>query len=156
MYAREREVVTEDFLSRDDVYNLRRGGYGGFDYINKLGKNLNGTQLHLEYERHRRLSKKGGVTVRDKKLGYHSPDNRHSGFVSEEHRIKMVEAAQSEKSSKKRMGTMQKNKHQQGEKNSQFGTIWITNEFQNLKVKNDVVIPDGWRRGRCQRKELNI
>ena len=34
MYAREKEVVTEEFLSREDVYNLRRGGTGGFDYIN--------------------------------------------------------------------------------------------------------------------------
>ena len=29
MFAREKEVVTEEFLARDDVYNLRRGGYGG-------------------------------------------------------------------------------------------------------------------------------
>lgn len=35
MYAREKEVVTEEFLERDDVYNLRRGGLGGFDAINK-------------------------------------------------------------------------------------------------------------------------
>ena len=32
MYAREKEVVNESFLSRKDVYNLRRGGTGGFDY----------------------------------------------------------------------------------------------------------------------------
>lgn len=35
MYAREKEVVTEEFLSRKDVYNLRRGGFGGFDWLNK-------------------------------------------------------------------------------------------------------------------------
>src|ERR1035437_4224431 len=39
MYAREAEFVNEEFLLREDVYNLRRGGYGGFEYINtnKLG-----------------------------------------------------------------------------------------------------------------------
>ena len=37
MYAREKEVVTEEFLSRKDVYNLRRGGNGGFDFINNNG-----------------------------------------------------------------------------------------------------------------------
>lgn len=37
MYAREKEVVTAEFLMREDVYNLRRGGNGGFDYINDNG-----------------------------------------------------------------------------------------------------------------------
>jgi group I intron endonuclease len=34
MFKREKEIVTEKFLMREDVYNLRRGGTGGFDYIN--------------------------------------------------------------------------------------------------------------------------
>lgn len=38
MYLAEAEIVTEEFLSRDDVYNLRRGGLGGFDHIIKSGK----------------------------------------------------------------------------------------------------------------------
>ena len=37
MFKREKEIVNEDFLNRDDVYNLRRGGTGGFDYINSSG-----------------------------------------------------------------------------------------------------------------------
>ena len=42
MFAREKEIVTEEFISKDDVYNLRRGGTGGFDYINSSGLNLYG------------------------------------------------------------------------------------------------------------------
>jgi len=34
MFRRESEVVNDVFLARDDVYNLRRGGTGGFDWIN--------------------------------------------------------------------------------------------------------------------------
>jgi group I intron endonuclease len=34
MFRRESEVVDDVFLTRDDVYNLRRGGMGGFDWIN--------------------------------------------------------------------------------------------------------------------------
>jgi len=37
MYAREKQIVTEEFLNRNDTYNLRRGGTGGFDFINNSG-----------------------------------------------------------------------------------------------------------------------
>ena len=41
MIQREKEIVNEDFLLRHDTYNVRRGGTGGFDYINKNGLNIN-------------------------------------------------------------------------------------------------------------------
>ena len=40
--------------------------------------------------------------------------------------------------------------HQQGENNSQFGTIWITNQIENKKIKKDSIIPIGWIRGRSR------
>lgn len=36
MYAREKEIVNEEFLCREDVYNLK-AGEGGFDWINDSG-----------------------------------------------------------------------------------------------------------------------
>jgi hypothetical protein len=41
MIRREIEIVNEEFLARSDTYNVRRGGTGGFDYINKNGLNIN-------------------------------------------------------------------------------------------------------------------
>lgn len=39
-----------------------------------------------------------------------------------------------------------------GEKNSQFGSIWITNGKENKKIKKNSVIPEGWYKGRYMRR----
>jgi hypothetical protein len=41
MYAKEAELVTEDHLMDGNTYNLKVGGFGGFDYLNETGKNWN-------------------------------------------------------------------------------------------------------------------
>ena len=35
MAAKEAEVVTEEFVARSDTYNMHKGGFGGFEHINK-------------------------------------------------------------------------------------------------------------------------
>jgi len=59
-------------------------------------------------------------------------------------------AALSESSRKKRKETFQKNSHQQGSKNSNYGRFWIHNdELQKSKcLKKDQPIPNGWIVGR--------
>ena len=39
-------------------------------------------------------------------------------------------------------------KAQLGIKNSQYGTMWITNGLESKKIKKDEQIPEGWNRGR--------
>ena len=38
--------------------------------------------------------------------------------------------------------------HQKGSKNSQYGTMWITDGINNAKIGKDLNIPDGWIKGR--------
>ena len=33
MYAKEADIVNDDFLALENTYNLKTGGFGGFDYI---------------------------------------------------------------------------------------------------------------------------
>ena len=42
-----------------------------------------------------------------------------------------------------------------GEKNSQYGTIWITNGIENKKLRKDSIIPSGWYRGRIVKSKLS-
>ena len=41
---------------------------------------------------------------------------------------------------------------QAGNKNSQFGTMWITNEVESKKILKTDLIPEGWRKGRKIKK----
>ena len=57
-------------------------------------------------------------------------------------KAQLPEARAKKKETFKRIG------HQQGEKNSQFGTMWITNGIESKKIQKDEVIPEGWALGR--------
>ena len=48
----------------------------------------------------------------------------------------------------KRKEAFKKSGHQKGEKNSNFGTVWITDGFQSKKQNKNDPIPEGWRLGR--------
>jgi hypothetical protein len=51
----------------------------------------------------------------------------------------------------KRKQTYSKIQHQKGEKNSQFGSMWITNGLENKKVSKNSSLQEGWRKGRVIR-----
>ena len=147
MFNREKEIVTESFLSRSDVYNVRRGGTGGFDHINKdkslvqkRNKNVASIRDYTRQVDGLNQFRKDTPDWREKtseslkeiyKNGYKNP------FKGKTHSAE----------TKKKIGSAN-SIHQTGERNSQFGSIWITNGQENKKIKKDVPIPDGWYKGR--------
>lgn len=157
MFKREKEVVTEDFLSRDDVYNLRRGGLGGFDHINKQGLqriarvNTNKT-LEQKYGADflSILGKKG--TSKQKVNGQLAQSidrlRNYPGFKSESQKNNALAKANNEESIRKKKETWKSTARGQGKNNSQYGTAWITDGTNNKKIIKTDPLPTGWKYGR--------
>ena len=156
MFAREKEVVTDEFLARNDVYNLRRGGTGGFDYINKIltpaqrtkaGKAGFYANKHLWSEE---ICKKWKDASRKtfKQLRTVWKGDQAMEELYRKSRTKGCEQAALPASQEKKKETYKKIAHQQGSANSQFGKMWITDGKESLSVNKTLPIPEGWRKGR--------
>jgi hypothetical protein len=143
MNAKETELVTEEFCLREDTYNLCVGGKGGFGYINQNGLSPvnNGSESHRERMRKAALNTNQKLKKRfkDDQEFY---DNWRKSLQGRLPTIGTTGKRFSEETKDK----MSKSKI--GNKNSQFGTFWITDGFENKKLKKDQPIPKGWYKGR--------
>lgn len=140
MAVKESEIVTEDFVKRLDTYNMHKGGYGGWDHHN-------GSASHKE------ASIRGGKTrSKDPNNLFYSKEfqKKYSWTRSPEHMKAIGSLSNTPDAISKKKETFKKIGHSQGEKNSQFGRIWISNvltkEVKRITI-NDT-IPTGWVRGK--------
>lgn len=146
MYAKEAELVNEDFLAMENTYNLKVGGFGGFEYIN-LTKSLE--------ERSKSGVKSGLIhasrLVNDMQYRYNLIE-RFTSMTSLRHSLGEVKYSnfkgKSHSLETKNIISDKVSVAQRGSKNSQYGTMWITNEKDNMKIPKDGIIPSGWRKGR--------
>lgn len=148
MNAKEAELVTEEFCNRDDTYNLCPGGQGGFGYIysNRLWDTQQRyEQSQVNFEKLIDGNQKYFMTVdmieHGKKISsglkkFYS-SGRESFFKGKKHSAE----------TKRKMSEASKGQGL-GEKNSQYGTMWITNGIENRKIKKVDKIPEGWYKGR--------
>ncbi len=147
MFSRETEYVTEEFILKEDNYNLKVGGCGG----------------QTDPEISRRGGLKGGSAVFERKIGVFSEEgcvNLKKYLISEKSLNKLKEnrdkIANSEQIREKIKSKYRETKHSQKENNSQFGTMWITNGLENKKLKKEDIIPEGWEEGRVYLKKQEI
>ena len=153
MFEMESELVNEDFVKDSKTYNLKVGGFGGFDYINQTNKNLygkNGTagfglenlKKGLKTQEHLRKTNPQWVKEYSVKMSgiikryYQTHDGTFKGKKHTEETKRKIGAINS--------------KLQKGSGNSQFGTMWIHNlELKESKrIKKTDPIPEGWIKGR--------
>ena len=149
MFDKERELVTLGSHS----YNLKEGGSGGFDYINRLELNNHKT-LHSMQESGKRAwrSRSNESKEHHKQIFTEKIRARHqNGLVAHLYWTSAnnpSNLAWTESAREKRQQTRKQNRFQQGNNNSQYGTMWITDGVTSRKIKRDEAIPEGWRKGR--------
>jgi hypothetical protein len=154
MFAREKEVVTDEFLERDDVYNLRRGGFGGFDHINKNSmqgfKNVETAKLGRINANASMFVKYGSDWKKVISSFANSTESIQKGLLTKKNNGYKPDSSHmnTDKANTKRKDTFKKNGHQSGSKNSMFGKMWITDGTYNKTITKDSEIPAGWSKGR--------
>jgi|APSaa5957512622_1039677.scaffolds.fasta_scaffold28453_2 hypothetical protein len=150
MYEKEKEVVNESFLLREDVYNLSLGGHGdGWERIN-----------NNELTR-KEKNKKAAIAMNE--ANWSNPEwvARKKQSCSEsfkrlhkEGKLKPFDwtGRKHKEATKKKIGAANA-VHQRGKGNSQYGKVWIYNlkEKRSMKIdKNelDSFLNKGWKKGR--------
>jgi len=160
---REAALITETCLKDPKCMNIKLGGDGGWDHIianskqhsltsavgGKKGGAVHRQRCESDPAYKQKYAKSGAKVIRE-----------HGGFDKLKEKdpeafaaicTLATEAAKSEKAKAKRKATFIENNHQQGEKNSQYGSCWISKDGIVIKVSKlrlDTFIADGWNRGR--------
>lgn len=142
MNKKEAELVTEELIASGTVYNLCPGGQGGAGVI------LMNTSLEERILNARKGRISANIILSKKHAFRLQTDadykNRWLKKLRENNSKSFLGKTHSEETKEK----MRKPKNG-GSKNSQFGTMWITNGTENKKIKKDLdIIPEGWYKGR--------
>lgn len=144
--VREKEIVNKDLLSDIKCLNLMIGGECG-GWINEEHKEKNIKAMSIAGN----LKLKELWKDENWSLGL---KNKRRGFWNDTERAEKMSAGLSFNGKKHREESIEKMKKadRTGKKNSQFGTCWITNGIENLKIKKESELPEGWKFGRTIKK----
>lgn len=156
MFSVEAEIVNEDFVAREDTYNLKVGGFGGWDYVNSMPEKFSAVRrlnarMHVpELQRRWRAkydsSKEFREVIRNNsKMGLDKIRKMYgdsSPFKGKTH----------SDDSKRKIGEAN-SKHQKGKGNSQYGTCWVYSLEEKCSKKIDAkqldqYLEEGWSKGR--------
>lgn len=157
MFEMESEIVNEEFVSNKETYNLKLGGYGGFDHINdgsdeyiKRQKEFNKKGNKILKELYKDVTSKWYMD-RSRKISNSTRFRFETGQMN-----KFLEAGKTSFSgkphsdeSKKKIGEAN-SINQMGENNSMFGTMWIHSLGlkESKRIPKGDEIPEGWLKGR--------
>lgn len=150
MYKKEAEIVDETFISKDNTYNLKLGGVGGWDHVNsneslRKEKNIKARQaadktINCKYS----VNNPAQTQSAREKLSKSMLNRIEKGYVP---RPPSFNGKKHSEESKNRMRA-KKSGRNSGKNNSQYGTTWIWHElFGNKKISKELLphyIDQGW------------
>ena len=150
MNQREADIVDEDFVARDDTYNIKLGGVGGWDYVNAIGKNINDKNQSPDHLKKLSLA---GIN-RSRWLLENDPEFRRAWSEKASYSLtkrqltgNLFSGHRHTDETKQKMSLSKKGKFM-GKDNPAYGTMWITNGSENRKIKRFDKVPSGLSRGR--------
>jgi hypothetical protein len=149
MWQKETSIVDEEFIARSDTYNVKLGGCGGFDYVNKnhprmaskdykdmikkwqtIGKTTVQYMMKTDEKFKKEMLEKWANNLKFARMA------NPMGFYGRKHSDE----------SKTKIGKSVRGKYT-GKNNPNYGNHWITDGINNKLVKKGI-IPVGWRKGR--------
>ncbi len=132
-------ILKDDFIDRESALE-----YEALEILKNIENSLNRNYSIPG----KKFYTKGFVTVKDDKgkcFNISIYDQRYLSGELKHHNIGNKNTIlDKEKNSRIHLG----HKRQSGEKNSQFGSKWMTNGTENKRLDNNLDLPDGWRLGK--------
>lgn len=154
--AKEAEIVNEEFVARKDTYNLKVGGDGGWDFVNKV--------LTTEERRKHVID---SLTPEQHKFLSDSSKQYWNTISDEERKAKSLKTSESLKEYYKTHTNIWLGKHHteeskakiskahigkiDGDKNPMAGKHWWkdpNDKTKSLSIKEGDPVPEGWIRGK--------
>jgi hypothetical protein len=148
IFDKETELVNESFVERSDTYNIKQGGYGGFDYINK-------NNIRASNEALRKSAKVGHkaqtwLTKNDPEWRAAANESISKGLLACGHKPPLFTGKKHTKEAKAKIGAAN-SISQRGKNNSMYGTCWVYNNIESKRISKDDLqqhLNDGWIKGR--------
>lgn len=142
---REEEIVSLNEVAKEECMNLKVGGTGGFSIEQQK---INAKKSHVK----QKILKETNKEWSDKRSKNASESNKKAYKEGKREKKQVLDwtGLNHSEETKEKMSKVHLDKHN-GERNSQFGTCWITKDSVNKKIKKEELnsyLETGWIKGR--------
>lgn len=150
----EQELVNEEFVRRSDTYNVTLGGKGGgYWSINSRGLGMSSEKSRMMNSRWMEISsseRRVEIASHAMSIAKQEQKGPFCPLVIEKRKKSCRDFWQGASHTDEAKSKMRAAKLglYEGDRNPQFGTMWVTNGAANKKIRKGDPIPTGWVPGR--------